>query len=79
MKARLEEGKVVKYKKVPNVLRNSNKTVVNASQASDETLEEFGFYDVIVPVCTPEQTISNLHFDNTINAFTYDVVDAPPI
>jgi len=77
MKARLEGGKIVKYNKVPNVLRNSSKTIVNASQASDDVLQEFGFYNVIDPELTPGQSLTNLHFDNTINAFTYDVVDAP--
>jgi len=79
MKARLEGGKVVKYNTVPNVLTNGTKTVVNANRASNEVLEEFGFYDVVVPEFSPEQRINNLHFDNTINAFTYDVVDAPPV
>ena len=77
MKARLEGGKVVKYSKVPNVLTNGSKTILNASQASDEVLEEFGFYNVVTPTSLPGQILTNLHFDNTINAFTYDVVDAP--
>ena len=77
MKARLEGGKAVRYKKVPNVLTNDSKTILNASQASDEVLQEFGFYNIVIPNTTPGQTITNLHFDNTINAFTYDVVDAP--
>lgn len=77
MKARLEGGKVVRYNKVPNVLRNSSKTIINASQASDEVLQEFGFYNIVTPERESGQMLTNLHFDNTINAFTYDVVDAP--
>ena len=77
MKARLEGGKAVRYNKVPNVLTNGSKTILNASRASEEVLQEFGFYDIVIPDTTPGQSLTNLHFDNTINAFTYDVVDAP--
>ena len=77
MKARLEGGKAVRYNKVPNVLTNGSKTIINASRASDEVLQEFGFYDIVEPATQPGQSYTNLHFDNTINAFTYDVVDAP--
>ena len=77
MKARLEGGKAVRYNKVPNVLTNGSKTILNAYQASDQVLQEFGFYNIVIPDITPGQSYTNLHFDNTINAFTYDVVDAP--
>ena len=77
MKARLEGGKVVKYNNIPNILTNSSKTILNAPQASDEVLQEFGFYNVVTPDRELGQMYTNLHFDNTINAFTYDVVDAP--
>lgn len=77
MKARIENGKVIRYNKVPNVLTNDSKTILNASQASDEVLQEFGFYSIVEPTLQPGQSLTNLHFDNTINAFTYDVVDAP--
>ena len=49
MKARLEAGKVVKYNTIPNILSNNNKSITNANVASDEVLEEFGFYNVVVP------------------------------
>jgi len=76
MKARLEGGKVVKYKTVPNILSNSTKSITNANMASDEVLEEFGFFNVVVPEYDPgTQAINNLHFSNTNNYFTYDVVD----
>lgn len=77
MKARMEDGKVIRYNKVPNVLTSASKTILNANQASDEILQEFGFYNIVTPDMEPGQTLTNLHFDNTINAFTYDVVDAP--
>lgn len=76
MKARLEAGKVVKYNTVPNILSNSNKSITNANVASDEVLEEFGFYNVVVPEYNIEtQAMNNLHFSATNNYFTYDVVD----
>lgn len=76
MKARLESGKVVKYNTVPNILSNSNKSITNANVASDEVLEEFGFYNVVVPEYNIEtQAINNLHFSATNSYFTYDVVD----
>ena len=76
MKARLESGKVVKYNTIPNILSNSNKSITNANVASDEVLEEFGFFNVVVPEYNIEtQAINNLHFSATNNYFTYDVVD----
>ena len=75
MKARLEAGKVVKYTKVPGTLSNSSKSITNANAASDEVLEEFGFYNVVVPTYDPmTQAINNIHFSATNNHFTYDVV-----
>ena len=76
MKARLEAGKVVKYSTVPNILSNSSKSITNANVASDEVLEEFGFFNVVVPEYNIEtQAINNLHFSSTGNHFTYDVVE----
>ena len=76
MKARLESGKVVKYNTIPNVLSNSIKSITNANVASDEVLEEFGFFNVVVPEYNIEtQAINNLHFSSTGNYFTYDVVE----
>jgi len=75
MKARLEAGKVVKYNTIPNILSNGSKSITNANRASDEALEEFGFFNVVVPDYNIEtQAINNLHFDAANNYFTYDVV-----
>jgi hypothetical protein len=75
MKARLESGKIVKYNTIPNILSNSNKSITNANVASDEVLEEFGFFNVVVPDYDKEiSTINNLHFNSTNNYFTYDVL-----
>jgi len=75
MKARLESGKVVKYNTIPNILSNSSKSITNANVASDEVLQEFGFFNVVVPTYDPmTQAINNIHFSATNNYFTYDVV-----
>jgi|11BtaG_2_1085332.scaffolds.fasta_scaffold01465_6 hypothetical protein len=76
MKARLESGKIVKYNTIPNILSNSNKSITNANVASDEALEEFGFFNVVVPKYNIEtHTIKNLYFSAKYNYFTYDVVE----
>lgn len=75
MKARLEGGKVVKYSTIPNILSNDAKSITNANAATDEVLEEFGFFNVVVPDYNPEtHRINNLHFSAANNYFTYDVV-----
>ena len=76
MKARIEGGKIVKYNAVPNILSNSNKSITNANSASDEVLQEFGFYNIVVPEYDPStQSINNLHFNAENNYFTYHVVE----
>lgn len=76
MKARLESGKVVKYNTIPNILSNNSKSITNANVASDEVLEEFGFFNVVVPEYNIEtQAINNLHFNPIDNYFTYAVVE----
>ncbi len=76
MKARLEAGKVVKYNTIPNILSNGSKSITNANMASDEALEEFGFFNVVVPEYNIEtQAINNLHFVAAEDYFTYDVVE----
>jgi hypothetical protein len=75
MKARLEAGKIVKYNTIPNILSNGSKSITNANKASDEVLEEFGFFNVVVPDYNIEtQAINNLHFSTINNYFTYNVV-----
>jgi hypothetical protein len=75
MKARLEAGKVVKYNTIPNIISNGSKSIINANRASDEVLEEFGFFNVVVPNYDIEtQAINNLHFSAINNYFTYDIV-----
>lgn len=76
MKARIESGKVVKYNNIPNTLKSNSGTILNASKLSTERLEQLGFMDVIIPLYDANtESIYNIHFDNELNAFTYDVKD----
>ena len=89
MKARLEDGKVVKYNTIPNSFRANGKLIAGGGKnLSTEKLEEYGFFDVIEPVYDSViQVAHNLHFDNayaytdidgneaTRDAFVYDIKD----
>jgi len=74
MKARIEEGKIVKYNTIPNSFKASGKLILGGGKnLSNEKLEEYGFFDVIVPDYDPViEEIYNLHFDSDENAFVYD-------
>lgn len=87
MKARLEDGKVVKYSQIPQSFKAGSKLVAGGGRnLPTAKLEEYGFYDVIVPTYdSVTQAIHNLHFDNsyadtdidgnaiTREVFVYDV------
>jgi hypothetical protein len=86
MKAKIENGKIVKYSQIPDTVLANNKSYLNAKMLSSSELEEIGFFDVIVPDYDPiTQAIHNLHFDNayadtdvdgsdiTREVFIYDV------
>ena len=59
--------------KVYNQLPSSWQGVIgNFSKLSDEEIKAYGFYDVIIPEFNIRtQELSNLFFDNDLNAFTY--------
>lgn len=87
MKARLEGGKVVKYSQIPQSFKAGSKLVAGGGRnLPTEKLEEYGFFDVVVPTYdSVTQAIHNLHFDNayadtdvdgneiTREVFIYDV------
>jgi len=89
MKARLEDGKVVKYNTIPNSFRANGKLIAGGGRnLPTEKLEEYGFFDVIEPVYDSViQVAHNLHFDNTYaytdiegneatrDVFVYDIKD----
>lgn len=83
MKARIEAGKIVKYSQIPQKFKANSKLIAGGGRnLPTEKLEEYGFYDVVVPDYDPiTQAIYNLHFDDsfdnglggTRSVFTYDV------
>ena len=84
MKARIEDGKIVKYNKIPNSFRANGKLILGGgSNLPSDKLQEYGFYDVVVPEYDSLiETIYNLHLvndyphmDETISVFTYDKKD----
>ena len=88
MKARIESGKVVKYRQIPAILKHQGTTILKANTLSPSKLEELGFYGVITPTYDSViHSLNNLHFSNAIEVtneltgesssiagFTYDVV-----
>ena len=90
MKARIENGKVVKYNTIPKTLKKaSGETILKANTLPEFELQQLGFYDVVVPTYNRiTQNINNLHFDNAYRhagfdadteipqeVFVYDVVE----
>lgn len=82
MKARIVNGKIVKYSRLPKSYKGRKHYAFGFDRAGDAAHEEEGFYDVVVPTYDPvTQVIYNLHFDdsfddglgNTSSVFTYDV------
>lgn len=86
MKARIEEGKIIKYSQIPQQFTAGSKIIAGGGRnLPTEKLEEYGFFDVVVPDYDPiTQVAYNLHFDNaypnlgvdadaTREVFTYDV------
>lgn len=77
MKARIENGEVVKYNTIPKTLeKTTGETILKANTLSEEELKQLGFYDVVVPTYNNViQDINNLHFDDSQECFVYDVVE----
>ena len=78
MKARIEEGKIVKYSQIPQKFKAGSKLIAGGGRnLSTEKLEEYGFFDVVVPDYDPvTEVIYNLHFDNAYPSPTPDDADA---
>jgi|TARA_R100000479_G_C6291390_1_gene166719 hypothetical protein len=79
MKARIVNGKIVKYPKLPSSFGN---VVVGFDRLPSSEHEKVGFYDIVTPEYNKqEQVIHNLHTidnyedaeGNTKTVFTYDV------
>ena len=74
MKAKLENGKVVKYSRLP---KEYGKYVAGFDTADSSIHEAEGFFDVVVPTYDPvTQVIYNLHLDSSHPAPTEEDADA---
>ena len=74
MKAIEINGKIKTFNRLPNVWEDANGVYSNFRKVPNP--EHFGFYDVVMPVYDSfSQQISNLHFVEADNVFTYDVTD----
>ncbi len=72
MKARIENGIIVIYPTLPNEWNN----ILNFPQASVETLEAEGFYDLVEPEINPvTQRLGDLYFDETNQVFAYRIIE----
>ncbi len=80
MKARLENGQVVKYNTIPKKLkRASGETILKANTLSELELQQLGFYNVVVPSHNSvTQGINNLHFDNAYRHAAFDAATEIP-
>ena len=78
MKARIEAGKIVKYSRIPQSFQSGSKLIAGGGRnLPTDKLEEYGFYDVVVPDYDPvTQVIYNLHLDSTYAAPTPEDADA---
>ena len=82
MKARIESGKIIKYPTLPNSFKSGGIVIENFSKASNDVLESYGFYDIVIPTYDSKtEYIHNLRTiddykdseGNTKTVFTYDV------
>lgn len=69
MKAININGNIKTYTKLPS---SWGKIIAGFDLLPDNKLQEFGFYDLVIPDFNIKtQELSNLVFDNDLNAFTY--------
>ena len=75
MKARIEEGKVIKYSQIPQQFTAGSKIIAGGGRnLPTEKLEEYGFFDVVTPTYDPRiKELGNIYFDSTNSQFTYPV------
>ena len=62
MKARIVNGKIIKYPKLPTEFEADGKAYLNFNKKDSSVLESCGFFDIITPSYDSKtQYISNLH------------------
>lgn len=70
MKAILIDNKI-KYFSSFKVFENTT----NVQAATPEQIYAWGFRDVVIPTITTTQKLGDLYFDETLDIFTYHVID----
>ena len=76
MKAQVTNTGIYPYKILPNTWNGKSGHIVNFRNASKETLEAEGFYDIVKPSFNPlTQTKGGLYFDEKKKIVTYDITD----
>ena len=77
MKARIVNGKIVKYSRLPKSYKGTKHYAFGFDRAGEAAHEAEGFYDVVVPTYDPvTQVIYNLHMDSSYPAPTPEDADA---
>ena len=83
-KARNENGTIVVYseqqmKQKFNRFQLANGSDVNLFYASaKEVLEEYGFFDVVIPTLMAGERLGAIYFDEAENVFAYPIEQIPP-
>ena len=74
MKAKVVNGKIKIYNKLPKDYVVDGTSIVNFNKLTDLELQVYDFYNVVTPKYDSiTQQISNLHFVEEESIFTYDV------
>ena len=71
-KARLENGRIREYSKLPN----SDKNIIGGfANLSEDKIKEHGFYDVVIPSYDSDiEFLGDMRFDSENEVFTRDVI-----
>lgn len=71
-KARLENGRIRQYSKLPN---SDGNIIGGFASLSDEKIKEHGFYDVVIPTYDNDtEYLGDLTFDSNNEIFTRNVI-----
>jgi len=83
-KARNENGNIVVYseqqmKQKFNRFQLANGSDVNLFYASaKEVLEDYGFFDIVIPTLMAGEKLGSIYFDEAENVFAYPIEQIPP-
>lgn len=78
MKARIEDGTIVIYSELPKSFKNDEVNIIGEfDRLSKEELEGYGFYDIIEPKISENQTYGKPYWDDLISGYIYAIIDKP--